>query len=193
MNISVSYSENAIFNIRPLNLKYRDYELIDTEYNDKTFLDIFKKINKIKYQYDYKNHYEISAEELKNELKASKQNYFREKLDHRAMFIKYQLIFMIGLVFFYKYYFKLVNYQRIYSGVVENLSKNKFLKTKLGENIYFPYVAFRYNPFKKNFTFNCIAQTGDNKILVKGKSLPNADNVLPTLNFYDKDKNLIKY
>jgi len=193
MNISVSYSENAIFNIRPLNAKYRDYELIDTEYTDKTYLDIFRKLNKIKFQYDYKNNYEISGEELKNELKASKNNYFKEKLQHRFTFLKWQLIFMIGIVFFYKQYFKIVNYQRIYSGVVENLSKNKFLKEKLGNNIYIPYVAFKYNIFKKNFSFNCIAQTGDNKIIITGKSLPNADNVLPTLNFFDQNKKQIKF
>lgn len=192
MNISVSYSENAIFNIRPLNIKYRDYEFIDTEYSDFSYLDIFKKINKIKSQFDYKMNYELSAEELKNELKASKQNYFKEKLEYRAVFIKYQLVLMIGIVFAYKYWFKMVNYHRIYAGVVENLSKNKVLKDKLGTNVCIPYVAFRYNLFSKNYTFNTVAQIGDNKIIVKGKSLPNADNVFPTLNFYDKNQNSLK-
>ncbi len=192
MNISVSYSENAIFNIRPLNIKFRDYDLIDTEFTDKTFLDIFKKFEKVKLQYEYKNNCEISAQELKDELKTSKQNYFKEKLEKRGSLIKWQLLLMIGIVFFYKQYFKCVNYQRIYSGVVENLSKNKHLKEKLGTHFHIPYVAFRYNLIRNNFSFNCVALSGNNQILVKGKSLPNAENVLPTLNFYDEKKNLIK-
>lgn len=192
INVSVSYSENAIFNIRPLNAKFRDYEIIDTEFTDKTYLDIFKKIFKVQHQYDYKNNYEISAEELKNELKASKQNYFREKFEARKNMMKYQLIGLIGVVFFYKSYFKHVDNRKIYKGVVENLSKNKILKGKLGEKIYIPYISFRYNIFQKNFKFNCVAINKDNKIIVTGKSLPNAENVLPTINYYDENKNPIK-
>ncbi len=192
INISVSYSENAIFNIRPLNAKFRDYEIIDTEFTDKTYLDIFKKLFRVQQQYEYKCNYEVSAEEVKNELKASKQNYFREKFEKRKNMFKWQIIGLIGVIFYYKQYFKYVSNQKVYKGVVENLYKNKILKNKLGDNYYIPYVAFRYNLIQKNFRFTCVALNAENKIIVKGKSLPNAENVLPTLNYYDIAKSPLK-
>ena len=193
INISVSYSDNAIFNIRPLNAKFRDYEIIDTEFTDKTYLDILKKLLKVQHQFENKNNYEVSAEELKNELKTSKQNYFREKLEKRKNLMKWQLLTLICVVFFYKSYFKYVNCQRIYKGVVENLSKNKKLKQSLGDNFYIPYVSFKYNLFQKNFKFNCVAMNGENKIIVIGKSLPNAENVLPNIKYFDDKKNPLKF
>ena len=192
LNISVSYSDNAIFNIRPLNAKFRDYEIMETEFSDKTFLDVYNKISKIKSLYDYKNKYEVSAEELKNELKASKQNYFREKIESRSSLLKFQLFFMIGIIGMYRYYFNLVKPQSICKGVIENLSKNKFLQEKLGKNYIFPYVTYSYNPFKKNYKFKCVALNTDKIIIVKGASLPNADNVLPDIKFYDVNRNVLK-
>lgn len=192
MNISVSFSEDVIFNIRPLTVKFRNYELIDTEYSDKNFLDVFKKINKINKDFNIKKKYEISAEEAKEEIKVSRQNLMQGRLEKRQKYFKYQVIMMIGMLFGARSYMNAVNYQKIYKGVSDNLKKNKILKNKLGDKILIPYLSFRYNLFKRNFTFRCIVQNGDKKIIVKGKSLPNADNVLPSLNFYDTNNKLIK-
>lgn len=192
MNISVSFSDDVIFNIRPLSIKFRNYDLIDTEYSDRNYFDIYRKINKIKGDFYRKKNYEISAEEAKEEVKVSRQNYFNEKIGMRQNFIKYQVIIIVFFMLGYRHYMNTVNYQNIYKGVVKNLMKNKILKKKLGENISIPYISYSYNLFNKNFTFQCLAQNGNKKIIVKGKSLPNADNILPTLNFYDKENKMIK-
>jgi hypothetical protein len=84
-----------------------------------------------------------------------------------------------------------VSYQKIYRGVSSNLRKNKNIKKMFGEDCIIPYVTYRYNLFSKTFTFQCIVQQGERKVLVKGKSLPNIDNVFPSLNFYDSKNKLI--
>jgi len=192
MNISVSYSEDVIFNIRPLTIKFRDYELIETKYTDENYFDVFKKINKIKNDYNKKINYELSAEEARDEIRITRQNSNGEKIERRSKFFKFQVVTLIALLFGTRHYLNTVKYKNIYDGVSKNLKKNKILKKHLGEEILIPYLSFRYNLFSKNFTFRCIAQIGDKKIIVKGKSLPNADNILPKLEFYNMENKLIQ-
>jgi hypothetical protein len=129
--ITMVADDKYVFNIRPLNANYRDYDIEDTSYQYKTYSDIVKRNMNLNFEYNESLREDISAEDFKNEMVLYKQMKFQQRMSQRKYFT-YGLVFFSIIAYIC---YNLINKHRIDVATLKALQskiQNLSSKTPLG-------------------------------------------------------------
>ena len=145
-------NDSVVLNIRPIGPRYRDYDVEDTYYTNKTYLDVIQKLQSFRFDYNQMINEDISSEEFRNEIVLQKHNSFQKRNETRKYVMIFNMILIMTGFFSLRHFGKSQIDPITFVALRDKLNlygKNHGLK-----NITLQCVSYKIFPFNKNIGIN---------------------------------------
>jgi len=181
-------NDSLVFNVRPIGPKNRNYDIEDTYYSYKTYDNVVRKMQDMRYKYNEILSDEFSAEEMRNEIILQKQTNFQE----RIMYRKYVTIFNCFLFIVGTFLFRLVfrnNVDYATLKLLQNKINSMSVKT-LGNQKKFICINYVGNTLSKS-DIGCLIM-GENGLMGKAKIINRKSSVSDDVYYLEFKENDVK-